>query len=90
MCEKYLKALLVARRVRPERTHILTDLLRAVRGSGAALPGLDADCELLTKHAITPGYPADNKLRLNHARKAFAAAQRIISAVRAELPPRLH
>jgi HEPN domain-containing protein len=54
------------------------------------LPGIDDDCLLLTKHAITPRYPAGNKLGVDDARTAFAAAERVVSAVRAELPPRLH
>jgi uncharacterized protein len=90
MCEKYLKALLVSRHVRPKRTHELTDLLEALRESGCALPGLDDDCKLLTNHAITPRYPAGLDLGVDDARIAYAAAQRIVSAVRGKLPPRLH
>jgi HEPN domain-containing protein/predicted nucleotidyltransferase len=89
-CEKIMKALLVARHVRPKRTHDLGQLLSALRDSGCALTGLDDDCRLLTKHAITPRYPAGNKLGIDDARTAFAAAERVVSAVRAELPPRLH
>jgi HEPN domain-containing protein/predicted nucleotidyltransferase len=89
-CEKLLKALLVARHLRPERTHDLVRLLDALRDSGCALPGLGDGCRLLTKHAITPRYPAGNDLGVDDARTAFIAAERIVSAVRAELPPRLH
>jgi uncharacterized protein len=88
-CEKIMKALLVARHVRPKRTHDLVQLLSALRDAGCALPGLDDDCLLLTKHAITPRYPAGNRLGVDDARTAFAAAERVVSAVRAELPPRL-
>lgn len=86
--EKHLKALLVARRVRPARTHELTALLAALRKSGCDLPGLDADCTLLTTHAITPRYAAGLSLGEEHARVAFAAAGRIAVAIRAELPLR--
>jgi HEPN domain-containing protein/predicted nucleotidyltransferase len=89
-CEKHMKALLVSRRVRPERTHDLKSLLAALRGAGCALPGLDADCELLSKHAITPRYPAGLDLGADEAETAFAAAERILSAIRPELPPRVH
>jgi HEPN domain-containing protein/predicted nucleotidyltransferase len=88
--ENFMKALLVSRHVRPDRTHDLSALLKALRDSSCPLPGLDADCEALTEHAITPRYPAGNNLGENDARLAFAAAERIVAAIRAELPPRLH
>jgi uncharacterized protein len=89
-CEKHMKALLVARRVRPERTHDLNALLAALRASGCALPDLDADCELLTSHAIKPRYAAGLDLGEEDARLATAAADRVVAAVRSHLPPRLH
>lgn len=88
--EKYMRALLVARRVRPKRTHELEELLQALRASGLELPKLDADCKLLTKHAITPRYPAGNDLGEEDARAALEAADRVIAVVRTHLPPRLH
>ena len=90
MVEKYMKALLVARRVRPERTHDLTRLLAALRAAGCPLAGLDDDVELLTKHAITPQYPAGLDLGVDDASAATAAADRVIDAIRAELPPSVH
>lgn len=86
MCEKYMKALLVSRRVRPERTHNLGKLLVALRAAGCPMPGLDADCELLTNYAIDPRYPAGNRIKVEEARLASEAASRIVRAVRAELP----
>jgi HEPN domain-containing protein/predicted nucleotidyltransferase len=88
MCEKYLKALLVSRWVRPKRTHDLQELLAALRAAGCALPGLDADCELLTDHAIKPRYPEGLNLTAEQARLASDAADRILNAVRGELPKR--
>ncbi|MEX2153790.1 MAG: HEPN domain-containing protein [Gemmatimonadaceae bacterium] len=88
--EKHMKALLVGRHVRPERTHKLVALLAALRGAGCALEGLDADCELLTKHAVSPRYPGDLDLGPDDARAAFEAAERVIAAVRLNLPPRIH
>jgi uncharacterized protein len=87
-CEKHMKALLVSRRVRPERTHKLERLLLALRTAGFALPGLDADCKLLTPHGVTARYTTD--LGPIEADMAFAAAERITAAIRAELPPSLH
>ena len=89
-CEKLMKALLVARHLRPKRTHDLVQLLVALRDEGCPLPGLDDDCQLLTTHAIAPRYPAGNDLGVDDARTAFIAAERVTAAVRAELPPRLH
>jgi HEPN domain-containing protein len=77
-----MKALLVSRFVRPERIHNLEALLRALREDGADLGALDAECTLLSKHAITPRYPAGMHLTEQDARDASAAAQRIIAAVR--------
>jgi HEPN domain-containing protein/predicted nucleotidyltransferase len=88
--EKQMKALLVARHVRPARTHDLTELLGVLRQNGCALPELDGDCALLTEHAVTPRYPAGLNLGEEDARVAFAAAERIAAAVRAQLPPMLH
>jgi HEPN domain-containing protein len=85
-CEKHMKALLVSRWVRPKRTHDLGELLEALRVAGCALPRLDADCALLSKHAITPRYPAGLHLTANDARVATDAANRVLAAVRAELP----
>jgi hypothetical protein len=81
----FLKALLVSRHVRPARTHELTLLLRALRDDGLELGPLDADCALLTAHAINPRYPVGLRLTHEDAQAAYAAAQRIVTAVRANL-----
>ncbi len=90
--EKFMKALLVANRVRPARTHDLVKLLAALRAAGQSLPGggLDEDCRLLTTHAILPRYPAGLDLGVEDATAAFAAAQRVIAVVRHGLPPTIH
>jgi HEPN domain-containing protein/predicted nucleotidyltransferase len=80
--EKYMKALLVARHVRPPRTHHLPDLLAALRADGCALPGLDDDCALLTTHAIVQRYPPGLGLGASDARLAADAAERIVGALR--------
>jgi HEPN domain-containing protein/predicted nucleotidyltransferase len=86
MCEKLMKALLVCRFVRPERTHDLTRLLRMLREDGSNLGPLDAECQLLSKHAITPRYPAGMHLTEQDARDASTAAERVMAAIRARLP----
>jgi HEPN domain-containing protein/predicted nucleotidyltransferase len=85
MCEKLMKALLVSRLVRPKPTHNLTELLEAMRLNGIDVGLLDAECELLTTHAITPRYPAGMRLTEEDARDAHAAAERIAVAVRSRL-----
>jgi HEPN domain-containing protein/predicted nucleotidyltransferase len=84
--EKYLKALLVSRRLRPRRTHDLKKLLADLRAGGCELPGLDKDCKLLSTHAVTPRYSLG--LRAGDARKALAAAERLVAQVTALLPER--
>ncbi len=86
MCEMLMKALLVARFMRPERTHNLNTLLGALRRDGLELGPLDAGCELLTPYAITARYAAGLRLTEQNARDAREAAARITSAVRARLP----
>lgn len=90
MCEKYMKALLVSRHVRPKRTHELEELLVALRRAGCPLPGLDKDCESLSAHAVEPRYAEGDDLGVEEAQTASAAAARIVAAVRAELPPAIH
>lgn len=86
MCEKLMKALLVSRFVRPERTHDLEKLLDALRRDGLDLGQLDGECKLLTPYAITVRYAAGLRLTKQNARDARAAAARITSAVRLRLP----
>jgi uncharacterized protein len=84
--EKYMKALLVARNVRPPHTHHLPDLLAALRANGCTLPGLDDDCAQLTRHAVIPRYPPGLALSDSDARLAADAAERIVAALRRCLP----
>lgn len=86
MCEKSMKALLVSRFVRPERTHNLTSLLHAIRKNGVDVGALDAECELLTGHAIAPRYSTGRGFTEETARDAWTAAQRVAAAVRSHLP----
>ena len=87
--EKHMKALLVARNLKPAKTHELTLLLAALRATGLPLAGLDADCALLTEFAVAPRYPGGPKLSDEDARLASEAADRVVTAVRAHLPPSL-
>ena len=84
--EKYMKALLVARHVRPPRTHHLPDLLAALRAHGCPLPGLDDDCAFLTMNAVVPRYPPGLRLGDSDARLAADAAERIVAALRGYVP----
>jgi HEPN domain-containing protein/predicted nucleotidyltransferase len=85
MCEKLMNALLVSRFIRPARTHDLTELLEAMRQNGIDVGPLDADCKLLTGHAITPRYAAGLALTEEGARVADAAAQRLAAGARSQL-----
>lgn len=80
--EKYLKAMLVHQRVRPERTHDLSKLMRALRRAGIALEGLDADCELLAKYPVEPRYPSEQVADSKSGLAAAAAMRRVVEAAR--------
>ena len=88
--EKHMKALLVSRRVRPDRTHDLTGLLAALRIAGCELGEADADCKLLLKYAVAARYTSGNDLDEEHGRAALAAAERIVAAVKDLLPRQIH
>jgi uncharacterized protein len=88
--EKHMKALLVSRRVHPDRTHDLTDVLAALRRAGCELPEADADCALLRPYAVATRYPGGPDLEEEHGRAALAAAERIVSAVKDLLPRQIH
>jgi HEPN domain-containing protein/predicted nucleotidyltransferase len=84
--EKSLKALIIARLVRPRHTHNLTVLLNRLRTLGLDLHEIEADCRLLTRYAVEPRYPP-RKYSRDEARQAVEAAEHIVSAVRAQLDP---
>lgn len=81
--EKYLKALLAQRGIRPPRTHDLRRLLTLCGEHGTDLSELEADCKLLTAYAVDSRY---GELRPDaeesEGRDAVAAAVRVCAAVR--------
>lgn len=96
--EKFLKALLVAYRLLPMRTHDLRKLLEELRSVGVLVPKIREDCALLSRYAVAPRYPdfdpewGDNDntsasvLSGRDALQAIEAVERIAATVRAELP----
>ena len=84
-CEKQMKALLVSRGVRPPRTHELQLLVAKLRTAGCELPGLDEDWKGLSEYSVDARYPG-RRVDEREARAALAAAERVVAAVRAELP----
>ena len=88
--EKHMKALLISRRVRPDRTHDLTGLLGALRRAGCELTDADADCKLLLTYAVAARYTSGNDLDEQDGRAALAAAERIVAAVKDLLPRQIH
>lgn len=79
--EKYLKALLARRLVRPGRTHNLNQLLLFLKGTGVHLSGLQADCTLLGPLVVKARYGSLVQFDEEIARAALAAAERIAAAV---------
>lgn len=91
--EKYLKALLIQRWIRPPHTHELGELLRACRAERYVLPSLDADCALLNDFSVKPRYPPDPFAAAppppseDVGRSAVAALYRLLDVVRPLLGP---
>jgi HEPN domain-containing protein/predicted nucleotidyltransferase len=88
--EKYLKALLVSRGVRPERTHHLVELLATARSHGVMLEGIAGKCKLLNDHAVDARYTKGLDLGPDEADAAYGAMVRVVEEIRRHLPPRLH
>ena len=83
--EKYLKALLVLRRIDFPKTHDLEAL--AARLRNGAKPQLSPDdLARLKRYATATRYPGAEEIRLAEARGALAAARRVRKAIRALLP----
>jgi HEPN domain-containing protein len=87
--EKYLKAAIIARGVRPARTHKLVELFDHLVSLDASVPDLHAECELLTPFASEARYPdKDEKeeelpklVDAETGERAVAAMRLIIAAV---------
>jgi HEPN domain-containing protein/predicted nucleotidyltransferase len=58
--EKYLKAAIIARGVRPQRTHSLIKLFDHLVALDPSLPNLRVECQLLTPFAVITRYPDDD------------------------------
>ena len=85
--EKYLKAFLVQRGVRPERTHDLAQLVAACIQVDTSLSALRAPCVKLSDFAVDvryPGVPVDVEEQM--AREAIEVAELICSTIRKKLP----
>jgi HEPN domain-containing protein/predicted nucleotidyltransferase len=81
--EKYLKALIVRRMIRPPRTHLLHRLVQAALSAGCDLPDLDDDCHLLEPYAVDVRYPEQVAIPDDvSGRAALDAARRIIDSAR--------
>lgn len=81
--EKYIKALLVLRRIDFPKTHDLEALAARLRNGPRPAA---ADLTLLTRYATVARYPGAEEIALRDARRAVAAARRIRKAVRPFLP----
>ena len=57
--EKSLKALLIARGVRPPRTHDLAEVLRALRAAGVPPAPNETAIAELTRYAVAARYPSE-------------------------------
>jgi HEPN domain-containing protein/predicted nucleotidyltransferase len=84
--EKYVKAAIIARAVRPQRTHNLVELFDHLVSLSASVPDLRAECQRLTPFAIDTRYP-DKEDELpavvdaETGERAVAAMRVIVAAV---------
>lgn len=84
--EKYLKALLIQRWIKPPRTHDLMLLVDAARLHGCDIPPLTEECAALEPYAVKVRYPAYIPIPTEAVGRAVvAAAERIVAAAKAEL-----
>jgi HEPN domain-containing protein/predicted nucleotidyltransferase len=86
LAEKYLKALIVRAGVRPPRTHVVMELVAVARQHGHELRDLEGACAILKEFAVAVRYPEHVPIPSEaKGRDAWAAAQLIADAVKAEL-----
>jgi uncharacterized protein len=79
--EKLLKALLIAKSVRPPRTHSLLELLDACQHARADVRRLRSRCRTLQKLYPRSRYPKEKEPTKSEAESAVAAARRVRDAV---------
>jgi HEPN domain-containing protein len=85
--EKYLKAFLVQRGVKPERTHDLAQLVAACTQVDESLSALRPACIKLSDFAVDvryPGVPVEVEEQM--AKEAVEVAEQICNAIRKKLP----
>ena len=83
--EKYLKALLVMRRIDFPKTHDLEALAARLRNGEKPRLSPD-DLARLKRYATVTRYPGAEEIGLIEARTAVAAARRVRKAIRSLLP----
>ncbi len=83
--EKYLKAYLVDQGELPPRTHDLGHLLGVCEDFDVSLASLEQDCESLSDYAVETRYPDIFEPDEPSARRAIAAAERIVQAIQSRL-----
>ena len=85
--EKYLKAFLVCKGVRPERTHDLRALVIRCADFDAEFLALETDCSRLNSFAVDIRYPEiPLAAEEQTGRQAAVLAERICAANQARLP----
>ncbi len=83
--EKYLKAFLVFKGVRPIFTHDLGIIIASCKGFDPSLVDLLEDCEMLTDFAVDARYEFDDRPSEMAAREAIQAARRVTNAIKDRL-----
>jgi len=85
--EKYLKAFIIARGLKFQKTHDLPTLLKECIEEIPAVASLSDDCDLLATFYVETRYPVHwpATFAYEDADQAFRAAERIRSAVRHQL-----
>ena len=83
--EKYFKAFLVFRGIRPERTHDLGKLLKACLEFDSSLGALVELLDALEYYAVEGRYEHEDEFSEASAREAADASDRICNAIRERL-----
>lgn len=85
--EKYLKGYLITQGIKPERTHILSDLLVECRKIDKDFEEIVGECEVLTEYYNPARYPMDvpGSFPQEKGEEAIKMTQKVIGFIKSKI-----